>query len=66
VGVFDAATRKQVATVAVRGATGIVVAADGKRAFVSTGGDVQTIDTATWTVSGGIAVGRGPDGLAYR
>jgi YVTN family beta-propeller protein len=68
VNVYDTAARKQVANVPVRGATGVIVAADGKLAFVSCGNtsELQIVDTATWAVTGSVAVGRSPDGLAYR
>jgi YVTN family beta-propeller protein len=68
VNVYDTAARKQIANVPVLGATGVIVATDGKTAFVSCGGanELQVVDTATWAVTGRVAVGRSPDGLAYR
>ena len=40
---------------------------DGKRLFVACAdaGTVQVVDTATWRVTGEVATGREPDGMAY-
>jgi len=67
--VFDRATRSLVESVPLGGALGMVASApDSERVYVAAGSDgrVYVIDTASWTVSGSIDVGRGPDGLAIR
>jgi YVTN family beta-propeller protein len=69
VNVFDAATRQNIRKVQT-GATpgGIVPSPDGKRVFVACGdaNEIHVIDTERWTVAARIAVGRGPDGVAYK
>lgn len=46
---------------------GILIAPDGKRAFVALGqgNAVDVIDLASWTMSGKISTGHGPDGMAW-
>jgi YVTN family beta-propeller protein len=66
--VMDAATRKEVKRVNVGGgAAGIQMSADGARAFAAVGSrnGVAIIDVKTLQVSGFIATGPGPDGLAW-
>jgi YVTN family beta-propeller protein len=67
--VFDAATRKQIQSVRMgSNPGGLIVSTDGKKVFVSCQGanEVDVIDTQTWTITNKIAVGAGPDGIAYR
>jgi YVTN family beta-propeller protein len=66
--VMDAATRKEITRVNVGGgAAGIQMSADGARAFAAVGSrnGVAIIDVKTLQVSGFIATGPGPDGLAW-
>jgi YVTN family beta-propeller protein len=66
--VYDAATRRPVRRVPIgHGAAGIVVAADGARAFVACSPDdyVAVVDLRTLSVVGHIDVGGEPDGLAW-
>jgi YVTN family beta-propeller protein len=66
--VFDAASRKEFKRVKIgHGAAGILVDADGNRAFVSCGPDnyVAVVDLKTLEVTGHIDVGGEPDGLAW-
>jgi len=66
--IVDAATRKEVKKIAVgRGGGGILMTPDGLRAFVALGAEnaVAVIDLRTLAVSGRIATGRNPDGLAW-
>ncbi len=66
--VYDAATRGEIKRVNVgHGAAGILVDADGSRAFLGCTGDnyVAVINLNTLEVSGHIDVGGGPDGLAW-
>jgi YVTN family beta-propeller protein len=66
--VMDAATRKEIKRVNVGGgAAGIQMSADGARAFAAVGSrnGVAIIDVRTLQVSGFIATGPGPDGLAW-
>ena len=66
--VMDAATRKEIKRVNVGGgAAGIQMSADGARAFAAVGSrnGVAIIDVKTLQVSGFIATGPGPDGLAW-
>jgi YVTN family beta-propeller protein len=66
--VMDAATRKEIKRVNVGGgAAGIQMSADGTRAFAAVGSrnGVAIIDVKTLQVSGFIATGPGPDGLAW-
>src|SRR5262249_13950586 len=66
--VYDAASQKQVKTISVGGSPGgVVVAPDGRRAFVAcaASNEMQVIDTSTWAVTAKVPVGQGPDGIAY-
>jgi YVTN family beta-propeller protein len=66
--VMDAATRKEIKRIDVGGgAAGIQMSADGARAFIAVGSrnGVAIIDVKTLQVSGRIATGPGPDGLAW-
>ena len=66
--VMDAATRKEIKRIDVGGgAAGIQMSADGARAFAAVGSrnGVAIIDVKTLQVSGFIATGPGPDGLAW-
>jgi YVTN family beta-propeller protein len=66
--VLDASSRAEVRKIAVgRGGGGILMAPDGSRAFVALGQEnaVVVIDLRTLRVSGRIATGRSPDGLAW-
>lgn len=66
--VMDAATRKEIKRIDVGGgAAGIQMSADGARAFIAVGArnGVAIIDVKTLQVSGRIATGPGPDGLAW-
>jgi YVTN family beta-propeller protein len=66
--VMDAATRKEIKRIDVGGgAAGIQMSADGARAFIAVGArnGVAIIDVRTLQVSGRIATGPGPDGLAW-
>ena len=69
VSVFDRATRQVVTKLRVGGSPGGIVASpDGRRLFVASAetNSVHVIDAETWTVTGQIAVGQGPDGLSIR
>ena len=66
--VFDAATRKESKRVPIgHGAAGILVDAEGNRAFIACGPDnyVAVVDLKSLTVTGHIDVGGEPDGLAW-
>ena len=66
--VFDAATHKEVRRIAIGGGTeGMLIAPDGRRAFVSSPSlnKVAIIDLQTFAVSGEIPGLEGPDGLAW-
>lgn len=66
--VMDAATRKEIKRIDVGGgAAGIQMSADGARAFVAVGArnGVAIIDVKTLQVTGRIATGPNPDGLAW-
>lgn len=66
--VYDVAARKEWKRIEIgRGAAGILVAPDNKRAFVACTPDhyVSVIDLTTWSVTGKLDVGRNPDGLAW-
>lgn len=66
--VIDAATRNEIKRINVGGgAAGIQMSADGARAFAAVGSrnGVAIIDVKTLQVSGFIATGPGPDGLAW-
>jgi YVTN family beta-propeller protein len=66
--VLDAHARKEVKRVALgRMVEGILMNPDGSKAYVAENGDdaVAIIDTRTWTVTGRIKAGGGPDGMAW-
>jgi YVTN family beta-propeller protein len=66
--VIDAARRAVVTRMPIGNApTGILVAPDGRRAFVACSGDdrLAIVDLKSMAVSGTIATGKGPDGMAY-
>jgi YVTN family beta-propeller protein len=66
--VIDAASRQVVKRLHLgKSAAGILVAPDGSRAYValSADGKVAIVDLKSLTVAGGIATGRGPDGMAW-
>ena len=66
--VLSAATRAEIKRIVVgRGAAGIEMQPDGRRAFVACTPDdyVAVIDLASLTVAGHIDAGRQPDGLAW-
>ena len=66
--VIDAATRKEVRHVKIgRGAAGILMQPDGLRAFVACSPDdyVAVIDLKSLEMTGKIAAGKQPDGLAW-
>jgi len=66
--VIDAATHKDVKRLKIgRGAAGILIQPDGLRAYVSCTPDdyVAVIDVKTLEMTGKIAVGKQPDGLAW-
>jgi YVTN family beta-propeller protein len=66
--VVDAAARKAIKRVKVgNNAEGILVVPDGSRAFVAAAADdkVVILDLKTLAISGEIATGKGPDGMAW-
>jgi len=66
--VFDAATKEIIKSVAMsEGPSGILMAPDGKRAFVACAGakKVAVIETTSFSVTHEIDTGNVPDGLAY-
>jgi YVTN family beta-propeller protein len=66
--VIDAATRKDVKRIRIgRGAAGILMQPDGVRAYVACSPDnyVVVIDLKTLEITGKIATGKRPDGLAW-
>jgi DNA-binding beta-propeller fold protein YncE len=67
--VIDAHTRQVVKRIPIeqRGASGIQIEPNGKRAFIACPRDhyVAIIDLATLTMTGKIDAGREPDGLAW-
>jgi DNA-binding beta-propeller fold protein YncE len=66
--VMDPATRQEIKRIDVGGgAAGIQMSADGSRAFAAVGSQngVAIIDLKTLTMTGRIATGPGPDGLAW-
>lgn len=66
--VLDVATRQQVKRINLgRGAAGILLEPGGQRAFVAVSPDsaVAILDLHTLAVTGRIATGRGPDGMAW-
>ena len=67
--VMDAATRKEVKRLPLgKSVEGILVQPDGTRAFVAVSGDdkVAVVDLKTLQVTGTFAVGKDPDGMAWR
>ncbi len=66
--VINAASRKVVKRIHLgKSAAGILIVPDGSRAYValSADGKVAIVDLKTLTVTGDIATGRGPDGMAW-
>lgn len=66
--VFDATSRELIRKIDTEaGPSGILIAPDGKRAFVacSGAGKVQVLDLETLTITGSVATGNQPDGMAY-
>jgi len=66
--VVDVASRKEVKRLSLgHGAAGILMAPDGARAYVavSSDGNIAVVDLKKMEVSGRIAVGKGPDGMAW-
>ncbi len=66
--VLDAADRKEVKRVNLgHGVAGILIVADGSRAYVAVSPDSQVavVDLKTLSVTGRIATGKGPDGMAW-
>ena len=66
--VIDTRERRVIATLATDiGAHGVVVGADGRRAYVSNnfGNSVSIIDTATDQVLATVEVGQGPNGITF-
>jgi YVTN family beta-propeller protein len=66
--IFDASTRKEAKRVRIgRGAAGILMQPDGSRAFVACTPDdyVAVIDLKTLEMTGKLAAGKQPDGLAW-
>jgi YVTN family beta-propeller protein len=65
---LDAASRKEIKRVNLgRGVAGILIVPDGSRAYVavSTDGQVAVVDLKTFSVTGRITTGKGPDGMAW-
>jgi YVTN family beta-propeller protein len=66
--ILDAATRREVKRISLgHGAAGILVAADGSRAFVAVSPDdcVAIVDLRSLSVTGRVSTGKGPDGMAW-
>ncbi len=66
--VIDVASRKEIKQLDMGGGSGgILVAPDGSRAYVAVAGKnkISVVDLKTLAVSGEVAVGNGPDGLAW-
>jgi len=66
--ILDAATRRELKRISLgHGAAGILVAADGARAFVAVSPDdcVAVVDLKSLSVTGRISTGKGPDGMAW-
>jgi YVTN family beta-propeller protein len=64
----DAAARKEIKRLNLgRGVAGILIVPDGSRAYiaVSTDGQVAVVDLKTFSVTGRITTGKGPDGMAW-
>ena len=66
--VFDAASRTEIKRMSLgRGCAGILVVPDGSVAYVAVSPDnnVAVVDLKTYTVTGRIPTGKGPDGMAW-
>ena len=66
--VFDVATRKEIKRIPIGGGSeGLLMAPDGRHAFVSAQvqNKIIVIDVATWTIAGEIPGVQGPDGMAW-
>jgi YVTN family beta-propeller protein len=66
--VYDVASRKEWKRIDIgRGAAGILVAPDNKRAFIACTPNhyVAVVDLSTWQVTAQLDLGRNPDGLAW-
>ena len=66
--ILDAATGRELKRIGLgHGAAGILVAADGSRAFVAVSPDdcVAVVDLRSLSVTGRVSTGKGPDGLAW-
>jgi YVTN family beta-propeller protein len=66
--VLDAASRKEIKRMSLgRGCAGILIVPDGSVAYVAVSADnnVAVVDLKTLSVTGRIATGKGPDGLAW-
>jgi YVTN family beta-propeller protein len=66
--VLDAAARKEIRRVNLgHGVAGILIVPDGSRAYVAVSPDSQVavVDLKTFSVTGRIATGKGPDGMAW-
>jgi YVTN family beta-propeller protein len=66
--ILDAATRRELKRISLgHGAAGILVAADGSRAFVAVSPDdcVAVVDLRSFLVTGRVSTGKGPDGMAW-
>jgi YVTN family beta-propeller protein len=66
--VLDAATRRELKRVNLgRGVAGILIPPDGLRAYVAVSSDdnIAVFDLKSLTVTGRIATGKGPDGMAW-
>jgi DNA-binding beta-propeller fold protein YncE len=66
--VLDAASRQELKRLSLgHGAGGILMAADGARAYVAVSRDdyVAVVDLKTWAVTGRIETGQWPDGMAW-
>jgi YVTN family beta-propeller protein len=65
---LDAAARKEIRRLNLgRGVAGILIVPDGSRVYVavSTDGQVAVVDLKTFSVTGRITTGKGPDGMAW-
>jgi YVTN family beta-propeller protein len=66
--VYDAATKEPLRTITTAaGPSGILIAPDGKRAFIACSGSgvVQVLDLGTLEITGSVATGNQPDGMAW-